>query len=307
MRIIISVAVLATIGITTTGAQAQKPLPGKPSHTEEHGWPLDMDGAVRIHNYNGTVTITGWDRDSVSVTAVIAGPAPAGRPSVYGGGGRRGVKMGIDGPDGGTAPAADFVVFVPSRARLSMRGAATAIDIRNFAGVVDASTLSGHLTIGGAVTEITAETMDGDLVIEASPAYLNGKTATGRITWTGASDDVTLGTVSGPIVITSGTLHRARVGSISGDIKFSGTLKLAGRVTFDTHSGDITATLTKETRADLVADAPRGTVLGVEFTRALGKTAYASGIPRGVLASTPRPTDVILRSFKGRVVVTQPQ
>ena len=306
MRIITSIAVLVTIGVATTGARAQKPQPAKTSHTEEHGWPLDMDGAVRIHNYNGTVTITGWDRDSVAVTAVIAGPAPVGRPSVFGGGGRRGVKMGIDTPAGGTAPTAEFVVFVPSRARLSMRGAATAIDIRNFAGTVDASTLSGRLQIEGTVTEVTAETMDGDLVIEASPTYLTGKTATGRITWSGASSEVTLGTVSGPIVITSGTLHRARVESISGDIKFSGTLKAGGRVTFDTHSGDITATLSKETRADLVADATHGTVLGVEFTRAPGKTAYASGVPRGVLALVPRPTDFILRSFKGRVVVTQP-
>ena len=306
MRIITSIAVLATIGAATTGAHAQKPQPGKASHTEERGWPLDMDGSVRIHNYSGAVTITGWERDSVAVTAVITGPAPVGRPSVFGGGGRRGVKMGIDTPAGGTAPTAEFIVFIPSRARLSMRGAATAIDIRNFAGTVDASTLSGRLKIGGAVTEITAETMDGDLVIDASPAYLTGKTATGRITWTGASDDVTLGTVSGPIVITAGALHRARVESISGDIKFNGTLKLAGRVTFDTHSGDITATLSKETRADVVADAPRGTVVGVEFARAPGRTAYASGVPRGVLASTPRPTDFILRSFKGRVVVTQP-
>ena len=94
--------------------------------------------------------------------------------------------------------------------------------------------------------------------------------------------------------------------SISGDIKFNGTLKPAGRVTFDTHGGDITAVFTKETRADLTADAPSGSVLGTEFKRLPGKGAYSAGVPRGVLGSTIRPSDLILRSFKGKVTVTQP-
>jgi hypothetical protein len=304
MRTIASIAILAATLSGAGSALAQKlQPPAKATRTEEKGWPLDMDGAIRIHNYNGTVTITGWDRDSVSIKATIAGNV-----GLFGGGPRTGVKTGLESGDVNSSPAADMVLFVPSRARLSIRGAATSVDIRNFAGVVDASTLSGAIHIAGPATEVTAETMDGDLTIDASPAYLRGKTATGRITWTGSSDDVDLNTVSGTVTISGSTLHRARIESISGDLKFSGTLKPAGRVTFDTHGGDITAVFTGDTRADLTADAPSGSVLGTEFKRMPGKGPYSVGVPRGVYGKPAvRPSDLILRSFKGRVTVTQPE
>jgi len=301
MRQITSIAVL-TLWAASAGAQ-------QPTQRATDGWPLDMDGTIRIHNFNGTVTVTGWDRDSVAITAVIDGKTLAGRKPLFGGGSRSGVKMGVNTVDDAkTAPAADFTVFVPSRARLSIRGAATTIDIRNFAGTVDASTLSGKIHIAGSVTEITAETMDGDLEVEASPTYLRGKTATGRISWTGSSDDVSLSTVSGTIVATGGTLFRGRFESISGDLKFAGGVKPDGRVGFDTHGGDVTLAFSRETRAEVTVDAPRWNVLGAEPTPSRpAKRAQIFGVPTaGIYNGKARPADVDARSFKGRITVTQP-
>jgi hypothetical protein len=290
------VALITGLVASAIAAGAQKP-----SQKIERGWPLDMDGAVRIHNYNGSVVVTGWDKDSVAVTAVIGG-----KMGLFGGGGRRGVKFGLESASDQTAPVADFTVFVPSRARLSVRGAATMIEIRNFAGTVDASALSGRVRISGSVTEITAETMDGDLEVESSPAYFRGKTATGRITWTGSSDDASLNTVSGAITVTSSTLHRARFESISGDVKFTGTIKPDGRVTLDSHGGDVSATLARDARAEVTIDAPKGNVLGTEFVRPAGKALQYASVPHSGSSGTTRAADLVLRSFKGRVSVAQP-
>jgi hypothetical protein len=304
MRRIAFIVVIATVAVFAASAGAQKSAqPGKPSHTEERGWPLDMDGMIRIHNYNGTISVTGWDRDSVAITAVIAG-----NTGLFGGGGRRGVKSGLESADASSAPVANFIVFVPSRAQLSVRGAATAIDIRNFAGTIDVSTLSGRIRIAGAITEVTAETMDGDIEIEASPNYLRGKTATGRISWNGSSDDVTLSTVSGAIVMPSATLHRARFESISGDLKFTGTVKSGGRVSFDSHGGDVSLAFSKETHAELTVDAPRWNILGAEPTAIRpANRAQIFGVPAGrMYAPAGLLAGVEARSFKGKVTVTQP-
>ena len=301
-----------TFAALTLAALAAAPVAGqaKPGQQvkEEHGWPVDMDGSIRIHNYNGTVTVTGWEKDSVAVFAVIAGkPSPSGRPLIFGGGGRKGVKMGVDNSDDFNQPLTDMTVFVPSRARLSIRGAATSVDVKNFAGSLDASTLSGRLRIAGPMTEITAETMDGDLEVDASPSFFRGRTATGRLTWNGSSDDVTLNTVSGAVVINGSTLLRARIESISGDIKFAGTVKPNGRVGFDSHAGDVTIAFAKDARAELGVDAPTATLLGVPYGRAKGASGmHYIGVPRGVLAGAARPAEVTARSFKGKVTVTQP-
>lgn len=264
-------------------------------------WQLDMDGMVRIHNHNGTVTIRGWDRDTIHVTGTIASK---GKEAFYGGGGSRGAKLGVEGSDD-RAPLADLTIYLPARARISVRGAATSIDIRDFAGTVDATTLSGRLRVAGSPTEVMAETMDGDLEIEASPAFLRGRTATGRITWTGSSDDVTLVTVGGAISVTGGALYRARIESISGDLKFAGSAKPDGRITFDTHGGDISLAFSRDTRAEVGWDAPTATILGSTMTRdAKTRGQKFASVPRNGL--TGRFAAVTATSFKGRITVTQP-
>jgi hypothetical protein len=188
---------LALLCLAASTSAAQQKL--------DERYQLDMDGAVRIHNYNGTLNIRGWDKDSIRVTGTIMSKDK--KAAWFGGGRGQGAKMGVEGSDD-KAPLAEITLMVPARARLSVRGAATTIDIRDFAGTVDATTLSGRLHIAGSPTEIMAETMDGDLEIEASPSFLRGRTATGKITWTGSSDDVTMVSVGGAISL-AGTIYRA--------------------------------------------------------------------------------------------------
>lgn len=292
-RLFTLAAAVASLGAPTTPAHAQQ--------TVDRRWPLNMDGMVRIHNHNGTVTIRGWDRDTVHVTGTIASK---GKDAFFGGGGSSAVKMAVEGSDD-RAPLADLTIFLPARARISVRGAATTIDVRDIAGTIDATTLSGRLRIAGAPTEVTAETMDGDLEIEASPAFLRGRTATGRITWTGSSDDVTLISVGGAIAVTGGSLYRARLESISGDIKFTGTAKPDGRISVDTHSGDITLGLAKGSYVDLSYDAPSASILGTTVARD-GKTRSPRSaiVPR--FGGSGRIATVTTTSFKGRITVTQP-
>jgi hypothetical protein len=284
---------LGVVALTTQTSAAQEKV--------DRRFQLDMDGAVRIHNYNGSVTVRGWNKDSIHVTGTIA---TKGKTAFFGGGRGSSAKMGVESTDG-PVPLADLTIMLPARARLSVRGAATSIDIRDFRGTIDATTLSGRLHIAGSPTEVMAETMDGDLEIEASPSFLRGRTATGRVTWTGSSDDVTIVTVSGGIAVNGANLYRARFETISGDMKFAGSVRPDGRLTFDAHSGDISLAFTKSTVAELAYDAPRGALYGAEFTRDLKSSGQRYvGIPKGGLDGKVRPANVTATTFRGRLTVT---
>ena len=82
-------------------------------------------------------------------------------------------------------------------------------------------------------------------------------------------------------------------------------MKQGGRVTFDSHGGDIALDLATGTEADVTVDAPKGTVLHRDYERSPGKGAAVFSLPRLALDQS-RPAVIVARSFKGRVVVTQP-
>jgi len=265
----------------------------------DHRWPLDADGMVRIYNFNGTVRITGWSRDSV----VVTGTTEVFR-GFFGGGTTKALKFGVEEAIKGPTPRSELTVFLPARARLWVRGASTDVEVRDVAGVVDVGVVSGRVRVSGSPAEVYAETMDGDLEVEASPSYFRGKTATGRLTWTGGGDDVTLATVSGAITVAGGRLLRARIESITGDIRYTGSLKPGANVTFDTHAGDVWLTLAKDTAGELSVDAPFGSVLG-KIYKGQGGSPVLIALPRSGTVSLDQGVTITARSFKGRVVVVQ--
>jgi len=275
--------------------------------TVARGWPLERDGMIRLHNYNGSVTVEGWDRDSVHIAATIHGSVP-----LFGGGSRRAIKTGLETGDANTSIPADLVVWLPRQAKLSVRGAMTVIEVRAFAGTIDASSLSGRIAISGSPAEVTAETMDGSVTVSASPSFLRARTATGALTWSGQSDDVTLSTVGGEIVVNRAVVRRARIETVTGAIRFDGTVQSSGMVSLESHSGDVSVTLDRATSAVVSAASPAvffgrpgspPTPAGKDASTRPVSATFSGGTGKG--AASQELAQVSVRSFKGRVTVTQ--
>ena len=276
------------------------PLPAQKAVSKS--WPLNANGAVRIMSTSdlGTIRVIGWDKDSVVVSGTLARGS-----AFFGGGGRDGVKMFWE-PQKGFAPAklagvSDLTVRVPARARVWITAALADIEATTLAGQLDITAVGGHVRVKGTPSELRAETMNGDMDVSASPAYLRLKTATGHIAWTGSGEDVVLSTVSGRMIVNGGTVTRARFESIDGDIRFAGAVARSASVSFDTHGGDITLLLAKETEAELSASAPMSDLFGKRHPASKDPgqrvTSYAT------LGKPPiGGAEIIVRSFKGRVI-----
>ena len=261
------------------------------------GWALNAEGAVKVYGDAGSIRIIGWDRDSVSVTGTVSSIS-----RFFAGGDRNGVKMGTETNSGPSKPS-DLVVHVPARSRVWVRSASANVDVSTFSGALDISTVGGMVHVHSTPTELRAESMNGTLDVTASPAYLRLRSATGAIMWNGSSDDVGIITVSGRVVVNAGSVHRARVESIDGDIRFGAGFAAKSTLSIDTHSGNVSLTVSKGSSAAFDVSARGCELFGVRqgqeraLTTAFPLKNFYKSIGQPMLGAP----SVVVRSYKGYV------
>lgn len=272
------------------------PLPAQTR--EERRWPLAPDGAVKIFNFVGRVRIVGWDRDTVEVSGTL----PAGH-RLFGGGSRSAVKLGVEGDSRGPGSAVTLEVRVPAGADVWVRGAATDIEVSGLIGTVDIGTVSGRVLVTGSPRLLTAESMNGALEVRGSPETLRAKTAAGNLSWDGSARDAHLVSVSGFVRVRSGPLERARIESVTGQVRIEAALRPDAQVTIETHSGDVELRLPRAPLR-LDADAAMVTAPGVApRLRPDGRFAGPGTFEFNVTKPPSIAPTVIVRSFTGRLVL----
>lgn len=293
-------AALCVVAVSAAAPTLAAQGPAEPMVKVVRGWPLDGDGLVKVFNAVGTVQVIGWDRDSVSLTGTAA---KSGR--FFGGGSRRGIKMGIEGDQGSAAPRADFVLHVPAGAIVWIRGAATDITVEGLTGGVDCGTVSGALRIVGDPRDLVAESMEGTIDIMGSPSILRAKTASGALRWTGQASDATLGSVTGLIEALRGPVGRVRIETISGTVRLDGALASDAEVLIESHSGDVELRFPAKSPARLQVDA----------ARIVGAATKGESTPKGkrvgmrtiaLNAADANAPTVTVRTFKGELRILPP-
>ncbi len=268
------------------------------------GWALDRDGNIRIHNHEGSVRVIGWARDSVAVRGTVT---PRG--SFFGGGTRRGIKLGVEIPGGTSGAPSELVVQAPRGATIVVRGAATDIQLRDLVGSVDASTISGRMEANVDCSALVAETMEGPLTLAGTIGVLRAKTAGGRLAWRGQAGDAVLGSVSGTVEVLGGALARARIETITGDVVVDAPLREDADVTVESHAGSV------EWRSPVLvptlfrADAARVSGDYIEATFGVskeGKREPVRTLPFAGAREDRPAASVTVRSFKGAFRILSP-
>ncbi len=214
----------------------------------ERKLPLGMEGALRVVNMVGSVTVHGWNKDTV----LVRGALGAG-DTFFMGGGYTGAKMFVESANDRDPKPSRLELWVPARVRLWIKTATANIDVSDVAGGLDLYVVSGTIDVTGNPRELNAEAIDGDIHITGSPPWVRAKSATGAITMQGASSDAGFSTVSGPIKIDggsgSGVFERTKIETVTGNISFAGRLDRSGTFDFDTHSGSIDIAIPDKTNA----------------------------------------------------------
>ncbi|HEY3113261.1 MAG TPA: hypothetical protein VGJ62_06210 [Gemmatimonadaceae bacterium] len=267
----------------------------------ERKQPLGMEGALRVVNMVGSVTVHGWSKDTV----LVRGNLGAGN-SFFMGGGYTGAKMFVESANDRDPKPSRLELWVPARVRLWIKTATANIDVSDVAGGLDLYVVSGTIDVTGNPRELNAEAIDGDIHITGSPPWVRAKSATGAITMQGASSDAGFSTVSGPIKVDGGrgdgVFERTKIETVTGNIGFAGRLDRSGTFDFDTHSGSIDIAIPDKTNASFSVV----TIAGSITNNVSRTTPIAGRFGRGSELTTEMGeggAKISVRTFKGPVTL----
>jgi DUF4097 and DUF4098 domain-containing protein YvlB len=138
----------------------------------------------------------------------------------------------------------DYEVLVPADA---------SVDMESATGPLHAERLHGDVEAEGAHAAIDVRDISG--------SHVHVKTMAGTITLTNIRDGhVEIDSVSGDVILNSVTGPLVRVSSTSGKIQYDGDFGYAGEYRFNSHSGNIDATIPEDASVDVKAQSVRGQV-----------------------------------------------
>ncbi|MBA2707445.1 MAG: DUF4097 family beta strand repeat protein [Gemmatimonadaceae bacterium] len=260
----------------------------------ERGIALNPDGAIRVYALVGSVRITGWSRDSVSIRGTI------GKGNTFhAGGAKAGMKMFVESMDQRNSAASHLEISVPVKAKIWVKTATADIDVSGVTGSLDLYVVGGTITVNGNPSDVNAEAIDGDIRINGSPGWARAKSASGLVSLKGNSGDVTLSTVSGGIEF-EGRTERGKFETVTGNIRYAGTFLPRGAINFDSHSGSIDVTLPEFIGADFDIVSIAGSITNKLNSSKPIKGRYGRGSELS-MSNANGGTRVAIRSFKGPV------
>jgi len=198
----------------------------------------DPQGAVEISNVSGSVTVTGWDRPEVSVSALVDNPAM--KVQVTSEQGRTRVSVGHPGMSMSSGDAR-LTVRVPQGAELDATTVSAKLSTAGIRGPQRLKTVSGPIVaeVGAADTEV--KTVSGDIRLRGAgaPGSLRIDSVSGDVNLEGGAGDVEATTISGDLHINDDPARNVRLRTTSGDLKFSGTLQRNAQLEGESIKGDI--------------------------------------------------------------------
>ncbi len=257
------------------------------------------DVAVRIHNLVGVTRVTGWDRDSIAVVAMI----PPRGGSFFGGGAGRFAKLGIEGQDPSlTGPGSELDVRVPRGARVWVKGGSATVELTGLGGEVEVSSVTGSVRLEGSPRVLTVESIDGDVTIIGAATVVRVRTGAGVVKVAGARGDISVTTVQGPVTIESDQLLSARLESVSGRVEVRAGISLDGLLDVTTHDGDALLLLPASTDARFDLSTVKGTIV----TKLAGQPSVPAGersarFAVGKKAGIGRGAGITVRTFSGGI------
>ena len=193
-------------------------------------------GVVDISNVAGSIEVSGWDRQEVSVRAELE--TGVEHVDVSSDGGRTTIKVVL--PHSASHGEAELHVQIPKDSELDVSAVSADIKVSGVLGVQRLNAVSGDVTAEIAGSDVDAKTVSGEVRLKGhgQAARLHVSSVSGDLRLEHGAGDLEAGTVSGTMVVSLDSARSVRTRSTSGDLRFEG--KLTHGATFDasTVSGD---------------------------------------------------------------------
>ncbi|HUP90594.1 MAG TPA: DUF4097 family beta strand repeat-containing protein [Longimicrobiales bacterium] len=251
------------------------------------------NGFVRIFILNGSVSVKGWDKDSIVATGTVY--EPDGERFVVGVT-PKGAKISLWSDEQKLKPS-NITIWVPEKSQVWVKTTDANISVAGVKGGLDLFSVSGTIDVTGAPAPTYAESMAGNITFRAKTSSARLKTAAGAIRVDGYAEDLNAVTVSGSIDVAKLSFIRARLESVDGDIRYFGSLNKSAVLEMINHAGGIELALPGNVSGEFLVSQYSGDFVDKltgrkrtsrEFKFATSKTPFAR---------------ITMRTFKGRIVL----
>ena len=196
-----TLALALLIATTAPATPAAPAAPALPTKTFEKTVPLAGAGTLVVDTYKGSVTLNGWDRPEVRVTARIEGDAECASPAadvektsievtVHGSEVRVRTDYdalpkwsGLFSSGCSSRPAVHYDISAPAAASFTLKDYKSASVLSGVRGNLDLTTYKGTVRVTGAAGSLRVDTYKGDVSVAMAglPRGASVETYKGRV------------------------------------------------------------------------------------------------------------------------------
>lgn len=261
---------------------------------------IDRQGIVDLSIISGTITVTGWDRSDVRISAIADGDA---RLRLDANPGRITLDVDHEGSRGRHHRGdARYIVSVPRGVRLELEAVSGSVRATGSQGEIDASSVSGDVEVSNGVRQVSVESVSGSVRASQVNGNLRAESVSGSVRAEGVSGSVEASTVSGTIRLVGIQSRDVRTETVSGNILYTGSIDGGGRYDFESHSGTIQLNIPRTAGANVSMETFSGDIT-TDFavirqptgrSRQGGSFEFTIGDGRARISA---------QSFSGRIVI----
>lgn len=218
-----------TLGALQPAGQERQPRTPQTDQTVA----VTRGSRLSIDNFAGEVILHTWDRDSLRVQA-----RHGTRTRINVRNTAAGVAVGTSSSNGPSGPV-DYDITAPAWMAVKVEGQYNFVTIDGVQSEVSVQTVRGDIVIKGGAGSVTAKSIEGQVIVEGARGRINVSSVNEAIKITGSSGEIVAETTNGDITLSRIDSPAVEVGTVNGDITYEGTLLDKGRYRFTTHNGDI--------------------------------------------------------------------
>jgi hypothetical protein len=218
--------------------QAQE-RPGRAPQTDQTV-PVSRGTRLAIDNDAGEVIVHTWDKDALRVQA-----RHTARTRINVRTGPHEIVLTANGPAG----SVDYDIMAPAWMPMKIEGQFNYVTIEGAQSDVSIETVRGDIVLKGGSGSITATTIEGEIQVEGARGKIRLSSVNQGIRVTGANGDIAAETTNGSITLTHMDSKSVEAATINGNVSYEGTLADSGRYSFTTHNGDIVMTVPETANA----------------------------------------------------------
>jgi hypothetical protein len=232
-------------------------------------------GVVYIENMVGSIEVIGWGKNEVKLEGTLGddveelefktGNKKSVIEVVY----PRNMRNIEDG--------AELVIHVPEGSRVSVEGVSAWVSVSKVKGEVEASSISGDVTVTGDCESVEAESISGTVEVDSGARQIMAESISGKVLIKGEEAEVEAASVSGDVQLEFHKFLELSVESVSGTVVAIGDLHPKGEFSFDTVSGSITLMVPGDVSATFEITTFNGGIDNAFGQKARKTSRYAPG------------------------------